>query len=144
MRCSWHRFRPQLKKVIIVELSKQENIGLWVGVISTVMPGLIVAGFFPDFNVLPTWVWMLIATVGAMLAGLVSAKRKFFGAMTGGIAGLGVIVGIVGYLAIRTAVLPSENFLRFEIAIGALIGAAPGLIAYCKLARNDPSNQLAN
>ena len=107
-----------------------------------VVPGLIVAGFFSDFNVLPTWAWMFVATAGGIVAGLVAAKRKFVGAIAGGIAGLGVIVGIVGYLAIRNALLPTETFMRLEIAIGALIGAAPGLIAYCKLARNDLSGQV--
>lgn len=117
------------------ELTKQENLALWLGITFTFVPGLVVAGFFPDFDVLPKWGWMGIAALGSLVAGAIGARHRILGGLTGAVAGLGVIVGIVGYSAIRNSVLPTETMLRLEIAVGAMIGATPGLIAYFKLAR---------
>lgn len=118
-----------------MQLSKRENIGLWIGAVTTIVPALIVAGFFPEFHVLPNVAWIVIASLGAAIAGGVASNKPLLGVLTGGVAGLGLIGGVVGYVAFRSSLFPSENFLRIEIAIGALVGVAPGLWAYYKFAK---------
>lgn len=117
------------------ELTTRQKTGLWVGAAFAVIPGLIVAGFFPDFNVLPTWIWLLIATIGSAVGGSIAASRMLFGALTGGLAGLGAVAGILGYIEFRSTILPTESFMRLEIAIGALLGAAPGMASFFRFAK---------
>lgn len=117
-------------------MKHKENVGIWIGVVFVCLPAAILAGFFPEFNILPTWAWTLIAVSGATVAGAYSSDKTWIGAIAGAAAGLGAILGLIGYVSIRESILPTTNFLRLEVAIGALIGAAPGLVAFHKLARN--------
>ena len=113
-----------------MEMSRQEQTGLWIGVATATVPGLIASGFFPQFNVLPSVVWLSIAAFGGMVAGLVASPSPVWGSVSGFVAGAGVIPGIWGYVAVRSMLTESNEFLRLEIAIGALLGATPGLILY--------------
>lgn len=118
-----------------MSLSKNENIGLAIGSLATVVPGMIMSGFMPEFNVLPTWGWMAIATVGSMFGGMVAAEHRIPGAITGGVVGLGALLGVVFYSTFRMWVFPTDTVLRLELALAALIGSAPGMIAFVKLAK---------
>ncbi|MFK7820119.1 MAG: hypothetical protein AB8G99_15465 [Planctomycetaceae bacterium] len=117
-------------------LTKREKIGLWIGVLTAVVPGLITSGFFPDFNVLPWPAWLAIAGIGGLIAGLVASPRPIWGATSGLAIGMGLMLGIWAYVALRLAVIGGEELFRFEIAIGAIIGAAPGLFVYGRNARS--------
>ena len=41
--------------------SRRENCGLWIGLVFSLVPGMIVAGAMPDWNVLPIAYWLAIA-----------------------------------------------------------------------------------
>lgn len=60
-------------------LSRREKAGMWIGVISTAIPGQIAAGFFPDFNLLPAAGWLLIASLGGAVAGIVASPSVGWG-----------------------------------------------------------------
>ena len=116
-------------------LSLREKFALFLGTASTVVPGMIVAGFMPLWDVLPFTGWLTIATLGSGIAGAIATPRAARGAIAGGLAGGGALVGLIAYTAIRYAIIPVDTFLHLELAIGALLGALPGLALYTRWAR---------
>jgi hypothetical protein len=118
-------------------LNVRQRTALFIAAATTVIPGMLLAGLLPEFAVLPQWAWFAIASSGASIGGAVSTKRWIYGALSGILTGLGMMSGIAAYVTIRSAVLPSMQFLRLEIAIGATLGALPGLITYARYA-NEP------
>lgn len=117
-----------------MEFDQREKVGMGIGITTVVLSGLIGSGFFPDFNVLPSFAWLLVAALGGTVAGFVASPRALWGAIAGLLAGLGAILAIWGYVAVRTSFGP-ESMLRVEIAIAALVGAIPGLALFSRRAR---------
>lgn len=117
-----------------MELSQREKAGMGIGIGTAVITGLISSGFFPDFDVLPSFAWLLIAGLGGTVAGFVASPRALWGTIAGGLAGTGMMLGIWGYVAVRSSIGP-DSILRIEIALAALIGALPGLILFTQRAR---------
>ncbi len=114
----------------------------YFGLFMTLIPAMIVAGFMPEWDVLPFVGWLAIATVGAGVAGAIATPLWGRGAVAGALAGAGVMVGIVVYVAVRGALTDHHTYLSIELVIGALLGAAPGMILYSKWARATLDNPL--
>ncbi len=119
----------------------REKFAGYFGLVVTLIPAMIVSGFFPDWNVLSNEVWLAIATVGAGVAGAIATPLWPRGAIAGALAGAGVMLGIWAYVAIRGALTDHYTFLKLELVIGAMLGAAPGMLLYSRWAsaKNQPS-----
>lgn len=114
----------------------REKWASWLGLFATLIPGMIVSGFMPKWNVLPIAGWVAVAAVGAAIAGAIATPLLVRGAISGAIMGVGVMLGLWLYVQLRTALLGDVAFLKFELAVGGLIGALPGFVLYLKWARN--------
>jgi hypothetical protein len=110
----------------------------YLGLFFTIIPGMIVSGFMPAWDVLPFQLWLAIATAGAAVAGAIATPRTLRGAVAGAVAGAGVMLGIFAYVALRAGISGNHTFLKLEIMIGALVGAVPGALLYAKWARVRP------
>lgn len=113
-----------------VTLSMRQKLALALGSACTMVPAMIVTGFMPEWDVLPLTGWLTIATLGSGLAGAIGAARSARGAIAGGLTGGGAMLGIMAYMAIRSAILPIDTYLRLEFAIGAVFGAIPGMLLF--------------
>ncbi|MBE9030380.1 hypothetical protein IQ266_11620 [filamentous cyanobacterium LEGE 11480] len=114
-------------------LSNRETAAFYFGAFCTILPGMIAAGFMPDWNIFPATTWIALATIGAAVAGVIAKPRQWFLAMlAGGISGGGTVLGIVLYVYLRMQLIPTGTFLRLELAIGAIFGAIPGMILWSK------------
>ena len=107
------------------------NFGLGM----TIIPAMIVSGFMPDWNVLPSVGWFGIATVGAGIAGAIATPLWLRGAIAGALIGAGVLLGIWRYVIIRAGITGHHTFLKIEIALGAILGAIPGILLFSNWAR---------
>ena len=116
----------------------RENWATWIGIISTIIPGMIVSGFMPDWNVLPYNGWLTIAAIGSAIAGAIATPKFVRGAFSGMIAGVGMMFGLWLYVVIRTTLTGHHTFLRIELVLGGMLGAAPGLLLYGAWAREAP------
>lgn len=113
----------------------REKWASYLGLFVTLIPAMITSGFMPDWDVLPFETWLAIATLGAAVAGAIATPRLARGALAGALAGAGVMIGVWAYVAIRGGLTGNHTFLKIELVIGALIGAAPGMVLYDKWAR---------
>ena len=76
----------RLKKVAMKDLNMQvkvkesfgEKIGWWIILISIIIPGMIVTGFMPDMNILPSYGWTAVAIAGAAMGCVISTKKNSF------------------------------------------------------------------
>ena len=114
----------------------RENWGSWIGVIATIVPGMIASGFMPEWNVLPYEGWFAIAAVGSAIGGAIATPLFVRGAISGAIAGVGTMLGLWLYVVVRSALTGHHTFLKIELVIGGMLGAAPGLLLYGAWARN--------
>ena len=122
-----------------MEETPRENIATWVGIIATLFPGMMVSGFMPNWNVLPVAGWVVVAMVGSAIAGAIATPLMVRGAISGIVAGLGMMIGLWMYVAIRSALTGNNTFFKLELAIGGLLGAAPGMLLYRSWARRPNS-----
>jgi hypothetical protein len=122
--------------------SPREKWAGYFGLFMTLIPGMIVSGFMPEWNVLPFAGWLGIAAGGAAIAGAIATPRWLRGAVAGTLIGAGMLLGIWLYVAIRAGLTGSHTFLKLELVIGALIGGAPGMLLFSKWARMQPSKAL--
>jgi len=122
-----------------VDETPREKWAGYLGLFFTIVPGLIVSGFMPEWDVLPFHVWLGIATAGAAVAGAIATPRTLRGAISGAVAGAGVMLGIFAYVALRAGITGNHTFLKLEILIGVLIGCVPGVLLYLKWARAEPA-----
>lgn len=104
-----------------------------VGAIAAIVPALIVAGFMPGWNVLPLGAWLGIAGAGGATGGAIAAPRPLPGLVAGAVTAAGALLGVVAYVFVRSFI--SDSVFHLEIAIGALLGGAPGFILFMKWAR---------
>jgi hypothetical protein len=118
-----------------VDETPREKWAGYFGLFVTVIPGMIMAGFMPAWDVLPTAGWVAVATAGAAIAGAIATPRTGRGALAGALTGAGLMLGIWLYVAIRGALTGHYTFLKVEIAIGALLGGTPGALLYARWAR---------
>ena len=116
--------------------SRLERIGGWIALIAIILPGMIVSGFMPEWNVLPFHLWLIIATLGGALGGALAVEKRIPGLISGALVGAGALFGIITYVSIRASLTGNNTFLKIELALGALIGAIPGLLVYYFVARD--------
>jgi hypothetical protein len=121
--------------VLADDESLREKWGGYWGLTCTVVPAMIVSGFMPEWNVLPLFGWVAIAAVGAAVGGAIATPKTVRGLVAGAAMGIGVLLGVYAYVAVRGAVSGHHTFLKLEVVVGALIGAAPGMWLYAKWAR---------
>src|SRR5438132_8049830 len=115
--------------------SPREKWATYLGLFVTVIPAMIASGFMPEWNVLPFLGWLAIATLGAGIAGAIATPLWSRGALAGALMGAGVLLGIWLYVTIRAGLTGHHTFLRIELAVGALLGATPGMLLFYKWAR---------
>ena len=113
----------------------RENWATWVGLFATIIPGMIVSGFMPEWNVLPYAGWFAIAAIGSAIAGAIATPMIVRGAISGAIAGVGMMIGLWLYVVLRSSLTGNHTFFKIELAIGGMLGAAPGLVLYGAWAR---------
>ena len=118
-----------------MEEPRREKVGFYVGTAFTIIPAMIASGFMPEWDVLPFGGWLALAVVGGAAGGAIATSRTASGAACGALAGLGAVLGVYVYVLVRAA-LVGESFFRVELVIGALIGAAPGMLAFQRWARD--------
>lgn len=113
------------------QLSPRHNAALIVGGAATLVPAMIMAGFMPEWNVLPATSWLVIAAIGSAVAGVIAFPRQWLRAsLAGAIAGSGALFGLLLYTYVRSLIIDSDTFIRLELAIGSGLGAAPGLLLF--------------
>lgn len=113
------------------QLSPRQNIALIVGGAATVVPGMIMAGFMPEWDVLPATSWLAIAAIGSAVGGVIAFPRQWLRAsIAGAITGIGALLGLLLYTYLRFLLLDSSTFLRIELAIGSTLGAVPGIMLF--------------
>ena len=122
----------------------REKWAEYLGIALTVLPAMISAGFMPEWNVLPLSGWISIAAAGGALAAAIATPQWARGAVAGALMGVGVVLGVHAYVAARIAVTDNATFLKLELVIGAMLGAAPGAMLYWKWARPDPTEVTAS
>ncbi|MEL7329280.1 MAG: hypothetical protein AAGJ69_05495, partial [Cyanobacteria bacterium J06559_1] len=82
-------------------------------------------------DVLPATSWLAIAAIGSAVAGVIGYPRQWLRAsIAGAIAGSGALIGLLLYVYVRYLIFDNDSFLRIELAIGAGLGAAPGLLLF--------------
>ncbi len=113
----------------------RENWATWIGLFVTIIPGMIVSGFMPEWDVLPVAGWIAIAVIGSAIAGAIATPLVVRGAVSGAITGVGMMIGLWLYVVLRSALTGHNTFLKVELVIGGLLGAAPGLLLYGAWAR---------
>ncbi|MEM0962384.1 MAG: hypothetical protein AAGK21_07630 [Bacteroidota bacterium] len=101
---------------------------LLLGAAAGVFPGLDASGFTPLIGLDPLAAILLAATGGAIAGALAGVSSRARGAITGVLMCAGMTAGLLGYVYLRTTVLPTDTFLRLEIAVGLLIGCIPGVV----------------
>ena len=116
-------------------ITNRQKLSLYLGIICTVLPGMILSGFLPGAEIMPLLGWMGVAAGGAAIAGAIATPRWLRGAISGALIGIGVLMGLVLYIELRTMILDSDTFLKIEIVIGAAIGSIPGFILFAKWAQ---------
>ena len=125
-----------LKMEVNVKKSFGEKIGWWIILISIIIPGMIVTGFMPDMNILPSYGWTAVGMAGAALGCVISTKKILLGSVCGGLVGAGAILGLTTYVDIRVYLTGTSTFYSLELLIGGLIGAVPGILLYLFFVRN--------
>ncbi|MEL7224398.1 MAG: hypothetical protein AAGL17_05935 [Cyanobacteria bacterium J06576_12] len=109
------------------QLTPRQNVALMVGGAATIVPGMIMSGFMPEWDVLPATSWLAIAAIGSAVGGVIGFPRQWLRAsIAGAITGSGALIGLILYVYFRTLVIDSDTFIRIELAIGPLLGALPG------------------
>lgn len=114
------------------ETTTLHKVASWLFVIVVVLPALLLANFFPEWNVQPAGVWIAIATVGAALSGVAYVHGRaphHVGLIGGALCAPGSLAAIAWWTSGRTSVL------RIEVAIAFLLGAVPGVLVYVWLFR---------
>lgn len=110
--------------------TKRQKLGTYVFFAFTLIPGMIVSGFMPDWNVLSFEAWIAIAAAGGAAGGYLWAEdqRWNVGLLSGAVAGAGTVAALFFYVLFR--VEWSSTFWSIELVIPAMIGLLPGWILY--------------
>src|SRR5687767_4407612 len=102
--------RDPPRRATSMDESPREKWAMWLGILATVLPGMIPSNFMPKWNVLPFIGWLAVATVGSATAGAIAAPRWFRGAIAGALAGVGALLGIWLYVLIRAELTGHTTF----------------------------------
>lgn len=121
--------------------SPREQLGGFIGMMTTCFPAMIAAGFMPDWNVLPFLGWLAIATIGAAIGGVIATPRAVRGAICGALMGAGALYGVSYYVTARGWLIDFNTFSNLELVLGAGLGAIPGFALYCGWAREVEEEQ---
>lgn len=108
------------------KMNPRQMVGLLLLLCTSVFPGLVITGFFPNFGVFTYGLgtWIIISIIGGVIAGsLFMNKMKFWfvGAITGVLISPGMLIATYYYTMART------HLFSVEIVIPMFIGALPGL-----------------
>lgn len=108
------------------KMNARQQVGLLLLLLSSVLPGLVITGFIPDFGVLTYSLstWIIISIVGGAIAGSLfmnTMKYWYLGAITGILISPGMLIATYYYTLART------HLFSIEIIIPMLLGALPGL-----------------
>lgn len=112
-----------------------QRLGYSIGTFGIILPGMIVSGFMPNWNVLPFVVWWGIAILSGAIGGFLIGTPRLAAAIAGGVVGAGALLGVAFYVDVRSLVITSETYFTFELLIGALIGSGPGLVLFSFIAK---------
>lgn len=107
---------------------KLKNFIAILAVAFTVIPAMILSGFFPEWNVLPFYNWVLIAAIGTGICAALLVPHWYKGLLTGAMIAIGALHGLYYYVPLRVAFFSNATILRIEIVLAVLIGAVPGII----------------
>lgn len=102
----------------------------WVLLFCVIVPGMILSGFFGEWNVLSAGAWIAIATLGAAAAGAGFVHKRaphWVGVLGGALVAPGALAAIAWWTSGRSSVF------RLEIALAFFLGATPGLVIYTLL-----------
>ena len=112
------------------EETRLQSFGSYLLIASAILPGMIVGGIFADWNVLPAWLWFVIAMLGGGIGGYLGAPagKQFAGLGGGAITAAGVVAAIWGYWSLRSQF--GQRFFKAEILLPFAIGAIPGVAYY--------------
>ncbi len=117
-----------------MDQTPREKWAEYLGLAASIIPAMIATGFMPAWDVLPHGVWLAIATVGCGIAGAIATPLRRRGLISGLVGGAGIFAGI-WLVTIFMNTINNHKILRYELAIGAVIGGIPGLILYYMWAR---------
>jgi hypothetical protein len=117
---------------------------MYLGLFATIIPAMIASDFMPEWNVLPFGGWLAIATAGAALAGAIATPYWLRGMIAGALAGAGALLGMWLYVIIRAGLTGHATFLKLELVLGALLGAAPGMLLFRAWAREKKQDVVGN
>jgi len=96
--------------------------GIWG--LGIVLPGLMAAGVFPGFELLPAPAWLLVAAAAGAGGTMVATARRYVAsAVIGAFAGAGCLFTIPLYVAWRSEV--SDRFFTMELLLPAAVVALP-------------------
>lgn len=122
------------------QLSPRHNAALIVGSAVTLVPAMIMAGFMPEWNVLPATSWLAISAIGSAVAGVIGFPRQWLRAsIAGAITGSGALIGLLAYTYLRYLIFDSDTFMRLELVLGASLGAIPGCLLFRYWVKKQPS-----
>ncbi|MCA9030184.1 MAG: hypothetical protein KDA66_05200 [Planctomycetaceae bacterium] len=127
---SWYSLKPIGLELANVKNSKKNNILIWGGVISLVVPSMIVAGFIPGVGLLPVPAWVCLAGIGTATAFAIGTNRRIPAAISGFAMGAGGVIGLLLYVMARTALSDDDMYFQVELLLGMLLGLAPGGVLY--------------
>ena len=105
-----------------------QQAGFWIACIGLAIPTMIMAGFMPDWNVLPAWAWITISSVSCGIGMSISAEPRAAALVGGLIGGACIPIAVYYYVEWRVALTPT--FWSIEFVIPGLIGSLPGFGAY--------------
>ena len=120
------------------EVSTLNKVASFALLFVVIIPAMIVAGFFPEWQRLSLVEWFAIATVGAAVAGVGYVQGRapwYVDALGGALVAPGALLAIDLYTRERTTVL------RIELALAFFLGAAPGFVAYYALFKKVASSR---
>lgn len=125
-------FRLQRPSEVAANLSGLNKFGFFFAAFFTIVPAMILAGFFPLWQVGSEVMWYGIATGGAALGGLLFAQGRlpaWIGLVGGALAAPGGLFLLAWWSAGR------ESVFHIELAAASMLGALPGVLVYKLLAR---------
>jgi len=111
-----------------VEETWSQKIGSLIAGVGIVFPSMILAGFMPDWNVLPLAGWIAISATAGAVGACIAWPPRIASFLRGAIAGIVIPFALIPYVAFRLAL--GNTFFNLELIIPGLIGALPGWLAY--------------
>jgi hypothetical protein len=111
----------------------RKKFGFFVLLAGAMVPALSLAGFTPDWDVLPLYQWLCVAAVFGATGGAIyeTSGRRIAAVVGGSIAAAGMAWLLPLYVDLRGA----DSYYRIELALPITLGALPGFLLYRWLLR---------